>query len=75
MALWTVAIMGTTPIGSPIIGAIGGYNARLGLAVGGVAALGAAVFGYYSMKKHLDINIVNSSNLEPIPDEEEVKIS
>jgi len=46
MALWTVAFLGSTPIGGPIIGWIGEYaGPRWGLAVGGFAALFAAGFG------------------------------
>ncbi len=46
MALWTVSVLGTTPIGGPIIGAIGEHiGARWGLLVGGVAALVAAAYG------------------------------
>jgi len=51
MALWTVAMMGTTPIGGPIIGWIG-QNAgpRVGLVVGGVAALVGAFYGWVTLK-------------------------
>ncbi len=46
MALWSVAFLGTTPIGGPIIGAIGEHiGPRWGLAVGGLAALAAAGLG------------------------------
>ncbi len=46
MALWSVAFLGTTPIGGPIIGAIGEHiGPRSGLAVGGLAALAAAGLG------------------------------
>ena len=46
MSLWTVAFLGTTPIGGPIIGAIGEHaSPRWGLLVGGVAALVAAGIG------------------------------
>lgn len=46
MALWTVAFLGTTPIGGPIMGAIGEHaGARWGLLVGGLAALIAAAYG------------------------------
>jgi MFS family permease len=50
MALWTVAFLGSTPVGGPVIGAIGEHvGPRWALALGGVAAvlaagLGAAVF-------------------------------
>lgn len=46
MALWTVAFLGSTPVGGPIIGWIGEHaGPRWGLAVGGVAALIAAAIG------------------------------
>ena len=46
MALWTVAFLGSTPIGGPIIGWIGEYaGPRWGLAVGGLAALTAGTLG------------------------------
>ncbi|MCR5977602.1 MFS transporter [Gordonia jinghuaiqii] len=44
MALWSVAFMGSTPIGGPIIGAIiEATSARVGLAVGAAACLVAAL--------------------------------
>ncbi len=46
MALWTIAFLGTTPIGGPIIGAIADHsNPRVGLAVGGTSAVLAAALG------------------------------
>jgi MFS family permease len=46
MALWTMAFLGSTPIGGPIIGIIGEHaGPRLALAVGGVAAIAAAGIG------------------------------
>lgn len=54
MSLWSVAFMGSTPIGGPIIGWIGEYvNPRWGLAVGGMAALAAGLFGMIAMKNYL----------------------
>jgi len=53
MALWSVAFLGSTPIGGPIIGWIGEHlNPRWGLAVGGVSAILAAIFGMIAMKYH-----------------------
>jgi MFS family permease len=50
MALWTVAFLGSTPIGGPIIGAIGEHaGPRWGLVVGGVAALIAAGLGAFTL--------------------------
>jgi MFS family permease len=46
MSLWTIAFLGTTPIGGPIVGFIADHsNPRIGLAVGGVAAILAAGLG------------------------------
>ena len=50
MALYAVAFLGTTPIGSPLVGAIAGVsNARVAMAVGGVATLGAAAAAWPSL--------------------------
>lgn len=48
MALWTMAFVGSTPIGGPIIGYISEHlGARLGFVVGGAAALGSGLFALY----------------------------
>ena len=53
MALWTVAFLGITPIGGPIIGFIGEhFGARWALAIGGFAALLAAAYGWYVVHAH-----------------------
>jgi MFS family permease len=50
MALWAVAFLGTTPVGGPIIGFIGEHaGPRVGLAVGGTAALVAAGLGWWRL--------------------------
>ena len=52
MALWTVAFMGTTPVGGPIIGLIGEHaNPRWSLVTGGIAALAAGAYGLFSMAR------------------------
>lgn len=51
MALWTVAFLGSTPIGGPIIGWIGEHiGPRWGLGIGGVAALVAGMWGVIKLK-------------------------
>ena len=51
MSLWSVAFLGSTPIGGPLVGYIGGaLGARYGLGVGGVAALVAAVYGWSRLR-------------------------
>jgi MFS family permease len=52
MALWSVAFLGSTPVGGPLIGWIVAVaSARVGLAVGGVAALGAGAIGLAAMAR------------------------
>ena len=46
MSVYTITILGTTPIGGPIMGAVAdATNARVPLVIGGAAALAAALFG------------------------------
>jgi MFS family permease len=52
MALWSVAWLGSTPIGGPIVGWIGqSFGARWTLVVGGLAAVAAGLLGYASLKR------------------------
>lgn len=52
MALWTVAFLGSTPIGGPIIGFIGEYaGARFGLLTGALACLAAAGYGLWHSRQ------------------------
>jgi MFS family permease len=52
MSLWSVAFLGSTPLGGPIVGLIGGHvGARYGLAVGGLAALLAALYGWSRLRR------------------------
>jgi MFS family permease len=51
MSLWSVAFLGSTPIGAPLVGFIGNtLGARYALGVGGVAALLAAAFGLLMLR-------------------------
>jgi MFS family permease len=52
LSLWSVAFLGSTPIGGPIIGLIGEYaGPRWALAVGGLAALFAVALGWRSLSR------------------------
>jgi MFS family permease len=52
MSLWTVAFLGTTPIGGPLMGAVGEHaGARSALAAGGLAALVAAALSLGSIRQ------------------------
>jgi MFS family permease len=62
MSLWTMAFLGSTPIGGPIIGWIGEYwGPRWALSVGGLAAIFAA---FYGMAK-----LLRKEKIIPIPEE------
>ncbi len=51
MSLWSVAFLGSTPIGGPIIGWIGEHaNPRWGLTVSGLAAIIAAIYGVITIR-------------------------
>jgi MFS family permease len=50
MSLWSVAFLGSTPIGGPIVGLAAGHlGARYGLVIGGLAAFAAAIYGWRSL--------------------------
>lgn len=52
MSFWTIAFLGTTPIGGPLIGGVGEHaGARWALVIGGVAALTAAGIGLMSARR------------------------
>ena len=66
MALWSVAFLGSTPVGGPLIGWIVAVaSARVGLAVGGVACLVAAGIGLAAMSKLGMLQEHKASRLEP----------
>src|SRR5687767_1230099 len=47
LALQSMVFLGSTPVGGPLLGAIcDAFGPRSGLALGGMAALGAAAWGY-----------------------------
>jgi MFS family permease len=51
MSLWSVAFLGSTPIGGPLVVFVaGGVGARYGLGLGGVAALAAAGYGWVALR-------------------------
>ena len=57
MALWAVALLGTTPIGGPLIGWVGEHvGPRFGLAVGATATILAGIvnFSYLHLRRRAD---------------------
>ena len=56
LALQSVVLIGSTPIGGPIVGAIvQQWGARAGLMVGGIACLAAVAFGYWVTHRHPEL--------------------
>lgn len=54
LALQTVLLMGTTPIGGPLLGWVADtWGGRAPLIIGGIAALIAAGAGYYFSREHI----------------------
>ena len=69
MALWAVAFLGTTPVGGPIIGYIGEHaGPRVGLAVGGTAALVAAGVGWWHLVHRAPDTEAAPILAEPVPE-------
>jgi MFS family permease len=51
MALYTMAFMGTTPLGAPIIGAIADHlGPRVALQIGAAAAIAGGIAGWYALR-------------------------
>lgn len=54
MSFWSIAFLGTTPIGGPIVGYISdAFGSRIGLLVGGLSCFLAVVFGLFIIRKSL----------------------
>ena len=62
MALWNVAMIGSTPIGAPIVGFVGEFiGARYGLGLGGVAAILTGAIAIFVLLKKDQIKSVPES--------------
>ena len=73
LALQTVLMIGTTPLGGPLLGWIAdGWGARVPVAIGAVGALGAAAYGWIAGRS-LGRGVaeravpVDESQIEPVP--------
>ena len=64
MAFWSMAFVGSTAIGGPIVGWIGQHiGSRWGLVIGGFSAIFAACLGFVMLEKeHLSFNMTKDSN-------------
>lgn len=67
MSLLAITFLGTTPIGGPIIGYISDHTSpRIGLLVGGVATVIAAIIGMSIMKTTPNVPVVDPAKLAKI---------
>jgi predicted MFS family arabinose efflux permease len=54
-ALQSIVLMGSTPIGGPVLGWVcDRYGARVGVLIGALAGLGAAAWGAVASRRHAD---------------------
>ena len=68
MSLWTMAFLGSTLVGAPVVGWIGQQvDPRWGIAVGGIAALGAAAIGLLALRRRDARAAAESGAVEPPP--------
>jgi len=52
MAIFSMALIGSTPIGGPLMGWIGEtVSARVSLLIGGFAAIVAALYGWWNLTR------------------------
>jgi MFS family permease len=70
MSLWSIAFLGSTPVGGFIIGWIGeNASARWGLTVSGLAAILAGAYGFIKFRD-VKLKSAQPEYLEPIPVED-----
>jgi MFS family permease len=76
MSLWTVAFLGSTFIGGPVIGWIGGHaSPRWAVAVGGMAAICAGAYGLIAMRNYPSREVPEGTVLSPpVASEEDARI-
>ncbi|HET9772522.1 MAG TPA: MFS transporter, partial [Acidimicrobiia bacterium] len=68
LALQAIVFLGSTPIGGPIVGAVAeSFGARYGIAIGAVATLGAAGFGFFTVRAGRPQPVGSGAEAIPIP--------
>jgi MFS family permease len=71
LALQGMVLIGSTPIGGPLLGWVcDAYGARAGILVGAVAAVAAGIWGYFMHRR-----IVESRSVESIRDVESARLT
>ncbi|HVA73031.1 MAG TPA: MFS transporter [Acidimicrobiales bacterium] len=73
MSLWSVAFLGSTPVGGPLVGFVGGAaGARYALGLGGAAALAASAFGWWALRRRLALS---DPTVEAIPPDQATEVT
>ena len=69
LALQAMVFLGSTPIGGPILGAIcERFGARYGLAVGAIATLAAAAYGFAVVRREQALRITQDIRVKAVAD-------
>jgi MFS family permease len=67
LALQGMVLIGSTPIGGPLLGWIcDAYGARVGIVIGGVAAVAAGVWGYFTHRRVVESRRVETTRLTSV---------
>ena len=68
MSLFSMSLIGSTPIGGPIVGWLGDHtNPRISLLVGAVGAFAAAIYGYVTLRRaQVAPDTLDLRTLEPV---------
>jgi MFS family permease len=67
LALQAIVFLGSTPIGGPIVGAISeSFGARYGIAIGAVATLAAAGYGYFTVRTSRRVAVSHDADTMPL---------
>jgi len=68
LSLQTMLLLGTTPIGGPILGYVSQhFGARYGLGVGSVAAMLAGAWGLMNLRRHGQLGLSATAAAKPAP--------
>jgi MFS family permease len=69
LALQAIVFLGSTPIGGPIVGAISEtLGARYGIALGAVATLAAAGYGFFTIRSRPNVIVTRDADTIPLAD-------
>jgi len=75
LALQAIVLIGTTPLGGPLLGYVSdAFGARAGVVLGGVAAIAAAGWGFFAGRR-VTTSVSRSQLGNAVADEETIRAS